>query len=496
MQNMANLNKANEQRQTIMFNLSQLKIAGENTMLLLKITDNTLTLLKASLINSELFDLESFKKVIFEGERHFPQLQFPIRNITRQVLQDIQSLIEIKSVGLNNFLMIIPLVEKYSYNIFQFIPLPVTLPPKELMIADMDKDIMLYNGETYYLTREDKLTKVQNEYLLIEDIPRWDKTETSCQLEALNKNYNKLIKICRFKKLTNSHDLYLTDSKNHRIMFANTERVITLDCPSGKIRQKIVGLHIVPNKCSIKTDGVNWPAKADKFIELKELLDEANKGGIFDITSLPIYEINSTNPMHDTIIEQIDKLPTNHSLTFTFRDFDLTTEEVQVYSTFAYMVLLILVIINSVIIGILYFRHLRGKNGNDNDDSSEDSPNHRFGRKLFARDSLNDLRTSFRGIKDRISNIRSNLSEMSSRRSSVRSSIKSAQGRVRKSSRSLKRKIVNAPYIRNRSKSPLNRRDTVEVGTNTLVMYPSLSSIDSSPQVNKQNREPILKAYR
>ena len=495
--NMVSLNKGQEERQMIVWNLGQLKHAGISTVLMLKITDNTLTLLKAGYINSELLDLKSFKEVINEGENYFPNLQFPVRNLTRRGLNDIQSLIEVKSVGINHFIMVIPLTYKQNFDIFRLVPLPIRLQPKELMIASLKEDIMLFDGKKYMLTTEDALSKIQDQYILKKNVPVWDITESSCQLEAFRKNTTEVIRLCQFRRLGISHDLYLTDTKSHRIIYTETERTITVDCPSGRIRQQITGLHVVPNQCDISTTGVNWPAKVEKTVELSTMLDQADKSSTFDITSLPIFEVNDTNSLHETIKTQIENLPTNDSLTFTFKDFDLSTEEVQVYSTFAYILLFVVILINSILIGILFFKHWRNNHLNDAESGIGIGTN--ISRGLFPRDSLNNLRTS---LRTKIQNIKSKWSNQSSRRSSIRSSIKSAQSRARRRSRSIGRKIRNASIRGRRSKSPTTRKNTVEASTNTRELYPSLSSINNTPKTDRESekfREPEkfrLRAYR
>ena len=257
------------------------------------------------MINSELLNLQSFKNVIVEGEKHFPHLEFPIRNITRGNLNDILTIIELKMVDTNKYMLVIPLITKNTYDIFQLIPLPVSIQPHELMIADIRRDIVLKN---YMLTSKDKLLKIQNDYILTENLPVWSQSESSCQLDAFKGNNSEVIRNCQFRRLGNTHGLYLTSTKTHKIIYSHETIQITAECPSGIIRQDITGLHIVPNTCAISTDNVNWPAVAENQIKIKEILHEANGSNLFDITSLPIFEINTTNPLHNSIKNQIKKL--------------------------------------------------------------------------------------------------------------------------------------------------------------------------------------------
>ena len=195
-------------------------------------------------------------------------------------------------------------------------------------------------------------------------------------------------------------------------------------------------------------------------------------------------DINETNPLHDTIKSQIDKLPVNESLTFTFEDLDLTIDEVQVYSSVAYLIMLIIVIINSILIGIIFFKKWRRRDGNDRDSNFKRSSGF---LKNVGRDSLTKLRS-------RLYSLRNNLSKSTSLRSSLRSSIRSTNKRVKKRSRSTAKKIENLRLSRKRSKSPYKVNPTSEVGTNTYALYPNISSMDSTPE-NKR-KVATLKAYR
>ena len=114
------------------------------------------------------------------------------------------------------------------------------------------------------LTSEDKLLKIQDNYILTENLPVWSQSESSCQLDSFKGNNSEVVKNCHFRRLGNTHGLYLTSTKTHKIIYLHETRQITAECPSGKIRQEITGLHIVPNKCAISTDDVNWPAVAEK----------------------------------------------------------------------------------------------------------------------------------------------------------------------------------------------------------------------------------------
>ena len=80
---------------TIMWNLEQLKQASTNLLLLLKVADNSLTLLRSGFLNSDLLNLYTFKKVIAEGTQVYKDLEFPIIHLTRQNIPRIIPLLKI-----------------------------------------------------------------------------------------------------------------------------------------------------------------------------------------------------------------------------------------------------------------------------------------------------------------------------------------------------------------------------------------------------------------
>ena len=69
-----------------------------------------------------------------------------------------------------------------------------------------------------------------------------------------------------------------------------------------------------------------------------------------DLTHIPIFMINNTNPFHSTIKSFIDKLPTEDKFSFAVEDYDLSLEEVQSYSIVAHGVICTIVIINTIMI--------------------------------------------------------------------------------------------------------------------------------------------------
>ena len=130
-----NINKVGEtaeSRFSVTWNAEQLKDAATNMLILFKICDNSLTLLRNGDISSDLLDLETFIKVVKEGEKFYTDMKFPISNLTKEVIPDIIKLLKVKHVGHNKYMLVIPLVRKEIYNIYSLIPHPLRIKKNKI----------------------------------------------------------------------------------------------------------------------------------------------------------------------------------------------------------------------------------------------------------------------------------------------------------------------------------------------------------------------------
>ena len=127
---------------------------------------------------------------------------------------------------------------------------------------------------------------------------------------------------------------------------------VELDCPDGRVRDRLIGLHQIPLQCDVSTDKVYWPAKQTMNIDIKDIL--TNVPNKFDSTQLPIVNLNDTNQVHDSIKTMISDLPNKEdTFTFDFDEHNLSLEQVQSYTIIAYGALTVIVIINSIILGLM-----------------------------------------------------------------------------------------------------------------------------------------------
>jgi len=90
----------------------------------------------------------------------------------------------------------------------------------------------------------------------------------------LQKNVTDIIKLCNFKKLGTNHGTYVTNAPEGRLIYLTDETYVELDCPDGKLRSYLKGLHIVPSQCHVKCEKLEWPAYQTTEIDIKHLLEQ------------------------------------------------------------------------------------------------------------------------------------------------------------------------------------------------------------------------------
>ena len=375
----------------------------------------SITLLRAGILNMELVKIETIQRVVKEGLESFPDLEFPISEITKKTLPDILKLMEIQDLGGGIFVAILPLVRKDTFEIFSLNPLPMQVSPDIFMIADIN-NVILKNSREYIITTDEMIIQLSNNtYLLKSTQPLWRINTSTCEWEALQQNVTNLLNLCNFKRLGMTGGVFLAETKHDRLLYVLDKTLVRLNCPDGNLRVSMEGLHNIPSECDIETELVKWPARQQRHIDVKQLLGKLPHA--FDITSLPIFTINESHKVHESIEELISKLPNNESaFTFDFEKYDWTLEEVQSHTIIAYGILSTLVIISTIFLLILYVGKCRKtllKNGktkklkntlnrkwheNNPLDSIRNSIRPRF---QIPKDSLRKLRNSFRSRESR-----------------------------------------------------------------------------------------------
>ena len=124
----------------IQWNLDQLIDSLTHVRNTFKFGELTVTLLKKGIINAELIDLKSFKNIVTEGRKSFPQLEFPL-DTTRYQLKHIIKILKIQNIGHLKFMMIIPLTRKDKYTPHSLIPHPVKLGSTDLVLPELKEII-------------------------------------------------------------------------------------------------------------------------------------------------------------------------------------------------------------------------------------------------------------------------------------------------------------------------------------------------------------------
>jgi hypothetical protein len=342
---------------TIVWNLDQLINNAVNIRTTFKLGEITISLLESNILNHDLLNPKSLQKIIDEGLKFYPDLEFPLR-ISKYTVPDIIKLIDIQKIGQNNFIMLIPLVRKNAYNVHSITPHPVLMRSQTLILADI-KDTILTDNTTYIITDIENMHSINNMTHILRTVePIWGIKESTCEWEGFKQNVSGMLELCNYQKVGTVNGTYLTETKYFRLMYLAERQQVDLDCPDGKVRDHMLGLHKIHIQCDVRTNQVYWPARQTKEINVQDLLNDEHPSK-FDTTQLPIWDLNITNRVHVSIKKLIDALPSEEdAFTFDFDKYDFTLEEVQAYTIIAYGSLSILVIINSVILGILIIAKL------------------------------------------------------------------------------------------------------------------------------------------
>ena len=396
----------NEISEHMIFNLNNIADTCNNYINLFKIRQNRLTMMKNGIINSEIINIDQFKKVIYEGENSLKNLIFPIREISRKTIPNIAKIIEIKEVLTNKFIAIIPLVRKQRYEINTIIPLPIQLSKTNFMKIKIKNLMLKTREEEFIITDEINLKKIdQNTFIIKKIEPVWMNTSNKCEIAAYNRITDKVMDICNLEKLDSQNEIYISETKRKRIIFVINPEEITLDCPGGKIIRTLTGLFTIPFECHIKTKTFMWPARQLKEIKLDNLLEVNDK--LLDIQKLKIFEINDTSIINKKIKDLIEELPNeDDKLTIDFDKFNW--EKIEPLSFIQVGIIVTLLIINAIIIAFFCMKRKENNKGkkewnekwkrrwNENVETNKD----KFNR---TKDSIrNSFRNSFNRNKERL----------------------------------------------------------------------------------------------
>ena len=171
----------------ILWNLDQLNDNTAERLTTFKFSELTITLLESGTLNAELINIQSIDKIVSEGLKSFPQLEFPL-NIHRYQLSHIVKILKIQRIARHKFLMIIPLTHRTQYSVFSLIPHPVQLDSNTLALPEL-KDILLVDHNSYLITTKINMYTISPDHHLLLDVePIYDKTRTTCEWEGFKKN--------------------------------------------------------------------------------------------------------------------------------------------------------------------------------------------------------------------------------------------------------------------------------------------------------------------
>ena len=136
----------------VLWNLDQLVACINNIRNVFKFSEFTVTLLHKGILNADLIDLNSLERIVGEGRKSFPHLEFPLP-IGRPELTHIVKILKVQLIGHHQFVMVIPLTHIQEYEVFSLIPHPVKLDTTSLVIPEL-KDVLLKDATSYIITNK------------------------------------------------------------------------------------------------------------------------------------------------------------------------------------------------------------------------------------------------------------------------------------------------------------------------------------------------------
>lgn len=391
--------KTRELTAALLFNLEQLTVSADISLLEFKAQQNYITLLQQGIINPDLIDHESLANIIKEGLSEFKNLAFPIQ-VEKETLPDIIKLLTIKSLYLNQFIIIIPLFDARPFKINSLIAHPIKLE-SQLVLPQVRSIIVAHHAAQKYIkSSEDHILEINNETHIMTQIePIWDMDRSNCEIAVYQRDLEAILQACHYELLKSDNGTLLRETKKFRLAYFPQPTKVNLDCPDQRIKEVLEGVTSIPTDCDLTTDYVYWPARQSLDINLESLV--STTGREFEAIKLPPIKLNDTTKVHDTLKKIIEDVSDDKSLlTFDFKGYDLDIEEVQSYTIIAYGTLTVIVIVHSiilaVIVGNIIRRFLKNKRILKEVTSSPSAALRR------ARDSILERKSKLRKSLDRL----------------------------------------------------------------------------------------------
>ena len=384
---MVEQNKNTDLHYAIQWNLDQLVALNTEIQNTFRLSELTLTLLDQGILNPDLIELDSLNTIITEGLKLFPSLSFPLP-ISRFQLHHIVKLLKVQRVGRVQFLLIIPLTQPQDYEIFTMVPHPIKISDTTLAVPKVE-EIILKTEDTYLTTGKHNIQSISTtKHVLLEVEPIFRQSFTTCAWAVFMKQTADIIKHCDFDKAGQVNDTFVVETDSHRLVYFTASTEVNLDCPGKKISTTLNGLHNMSLACDISTNKVHWPSKQTARIDIRP--DDEDT---FKIVELPIAQINKSSEVHDSLKELINKLPRkNQPYTFDFDYYNLSTEQLHTYTIVFQTVIAIMVIINSILLGIVCWKWKKIQHTNNSTEQGSTS---------FSR-NLGKINDSFRTIKNKL----------------------------------------------------------------------------------------------
>ena len=230
------------------------------------------------------------------------------------------------------------------------VPHPLKLNEDFLVLPELE-GVLLVDDYSYIITQETHLYSISlTKQLLLTIEPIYNKQKSTCDWEGYRQNSTRMLEICNYNKVGEINDTFVVETDKHRLAYFPVPTRVTQLCPEVT-RETLTGLHQLSLSCDVETDSVFWPAKQMVTIAL-----QYNDSFQVDSTFSPIINVSTDNKMHKSLKKLITKLPaSDESYTIDFDYHGLTLKKVQSYSIYAQSIITLIVILNTVAIGVIIY---------------------------------------------------------------------------------------------------------------------------------------------
>lgn len=223
------------------------------------ILEQKINLLQKGIVISDILRKEELTQLIKEGHREFPNLIFPISNITKQNFPKYLEIVTLVPTESNyQYLLKIPFVRRTKFELYELHPFPTFTINKMPVIPVIKKFIAKANNrelfKIYPSSKNFKKYSYDNEtYFLDSDSSNDISNLNLCEIKVLEKlSQPKILEFCNYTKIELTGGIYSINLNGWYIFF-ESETPASIKCTHEEYFADLVHFNYFPPECTIKT---------------------------------------------------------------------------------------------------------------------------------------------------------------------------------------------------------------------------------------------------